>query len=237
MRNQEINEKIIDLWKKNFKTDSDVKVPMFYDLPSDGGILFIGMNPSDSEMALNVLLKESIVYTPEIIKDLLSYKSFCEYKDKAERVGFLTEAEKVWQRNLYPFFKPMKDIADQNNTFFQHLDLFLYRETNQKDFEKLVIKKESEGNIEFNDFGNDQIEIFKELLDQYTPKVIVVANAMASKIFKQIYKNDLIWDEEKGYHLFKNDTPIFFTSMLSGQRAIDIHSRERLEWQIRQTLK
>jgi len=50
------------------------------------------------------------------------------------------------------------------------------------------------------------------------------------------------FDDEIGtYRIIKNDklkhTPVFFTSMLTGQRALDLGSYERLIWHILFVLK
>jgi len=67
------------------------------------------------------------------------------------------------------------------------------------------------------------------------PEVIVVANAKASKIFKQEYKMDDKMNKSTGFY-FKGEIPIFFSGMLSGRRALDIHSRERLIWHIKKSI-
>ncbi len=234
MKNPKINQKIIDLWSKYFKPEDNVKIPAFYSDAEQGGILFIGMNPAASNLDAKEILKDSIIFSDETIDNLFDYSYFLKYKDRDELVDFLIETEKGFFYNSHPFFKPFADIANENNTFFQHIDLFQYRKTSMNDFMELVIEKESD-QIEFTDFGKDSIEIFKELFAQYNSKVIVVPNAKASKIFKQLYKDDLVWNEEKGCHLFKNNTPIFFSSMLAGMAALDVHSRERLCWHIRQS--
>jgi len=233
MKNSKINQKIIDLWAKYFKPTSDVKVPMFYDTPKKGGILFIGMNPAYNQREVDKLVKESSIFSMKEMKELYNYSSFIKNKDKSQRVDFLIDREEYWIEK-YPFFKQMKKIASDNKTFFQHLDLFFFKETKQNELLKKIIEKETKDYITFNDFGKDQLKLFKEIINQHAPKLIVVANAKASQIFKQEFADSLEWNEKRGYHLFKNNTPIFFSGMLSGQRALDVHSRERFEWQIRQ---
>ena len=73
-----------------------------------------------------------------------------------------------------------------------------------------------------------------------SPRVIVVFNALASKIIQEkqnIGKNN--WNDEKGYDeivIKGNKVPIFFSGMLTGQRALDDGSYKRLEWHIRRSL-
>ncbi len=43
----EINKRLLDLWRTQFKDDDDVALPLFYPpLERDADILFIGLNPS-----------------------------------------------------------------------------------------------------------------------------------------------------------------------------------------------
>lgn len=114
-------------------------------------------------------------------------------------------------------------------------DLFLYKETSQSDFMNRV---RSKGKL--NEFGMDQIMLFEEILVQIRPRCVVVTNATASEILREYIQDDLSWDSERGFHWFTRGgkkIPIFFTSMLSGQRALDRWSYERLVWHIGQAVK
>lgn len=87
----------------------------------------------------------------------------------------------------------------------------------------------------------------KEIIEEAKPQIIVVANTTARLFFgkdKNIEKDVNIWlnydfefDNLIGTHRIKTEgnlfnTPVFFTSMLSGQRAMDNGSFERLQWHI-----
>ena len=68
----------------------------------------------------------------------------------------------------------------------------------------------------------------------------MVNNTYARELLKD--RLDSKFDEEIGTHRItgKNNlqgTPIFFTSMLTGQRALDLGSYERLIWQIKYVLE
>jgi len=210
MKNSKINQKIIDLWAKYFKPTSDVKVPMFYGTPKKGGILFIGTNPSYSEKAFEKLTKGSSIITMKVIHEVYDYSSFVKVKDKPDRVKFIIDREEIWSDMFPKHFKPMIKIAEINKTFPQYINLFLYRETKNGTFLRSVIEKKDKDNINFNDFGKDQLKIFKEVLKQYFPKVIILIDSKSSQIFKQEFSDSLEWNEKKGYHLYKNNTPIFF---------------------------
>lgn len=144
---------------------------------------------------------------------------------------------------LIPYFEKFRDIAIYcNKSRWDHIDLFFMRETNQK-----VIEQMSYDNV---DFLQKQLNITFEIIERSVPELIVVSNSFASEFFgkkKEKHSSfDKIW---KGFNLnFKNDfdksigtyrisiggrmTPIIFSGMLSGQRALDIGSYERLKWHI-----
>jgi hypothetical protein len=95
-------------------------------------------------------------------------------------------------------------------------------------------------NGKLNHFALDQLAIFKDALIAVKPKCVVVSNAFGSEIVRKYFKENIQWDEEKGFHWFKSGdikVPIFFTSMLSGQRSLDRWSYERLVWHIKQAVK
>ena len=65
---------------------------------------------------------------------------------------------------------------------------------------------------------------------------IFVVNAGASHILEA----NVDFQKKDRYHYFKEEiesTPVFFSGMLSGGRAMDIYSRERLAWDIENYFK
>lgn len=156
----------------------------------------------------------------------------------------------------FPYFKSFQNIVknlkhDYNkDVTWSHLDLFSFRETNQKYIESELIKSE-----EGLSFLIKQLEFAKKRIEFLNPKIIIVSNALARRFFgKDLYENkngfkENVWmgfefkfDKEIGTDKIISDsvlknTPVFFTSMLSGQRAIDNGSKERLIWHINEILK
>lgn len=116
-----------------------------------------------------------------------------------------------------------------------------YRMTSQSKFKKLIYIDKRE--TELNTFARKQIMLSKQLIKIMQPKLIVVANAFASTLFnEEMYKHKIHFDEDKGYHLLELDpnkpkTPVFFSSMLTGQRALDNYSFDRLHWHIKKALE
>lgn len=139
----------------------------------------------------------------------------------------------------HSYFRPMKEIAQAVEQPWMHLDLLYYRETKQATLYDLV--KQPGG----KQFIWQQIQLFPELLASAQPSAIIVANAGARMLLgadknRQTGDNtwlglDFKWDDELGTHRH-NNIPVFFTSMLSGQRALDRGSRERLIWHTKRAL-
>lgn len=165
-------------------------------------ILFIGFNPS----------------FPENSQKEIHFYNHCNTED------------------MHPYFKKFLKISKD----WSHLDLLYFRETNQKYIWELL--KEDNG-IEF---VNNQLQLSKEMILKADPKIIVVSNTMARHFMgfeKSEDRKKGVWmdfdsslDNNLGTHRLTNTelkgVPVFFTSMLTGQRALDNGSFERLVWHI-----
>ncbi len=141
----------------------------------------------------------------------------------------------------HPYFNKFKEISKKVNHSWTHFDLLYFRETNQKYINELLKKHNGV------DFVFKQLEISKKVILEAKPKILIVSNTMA-RHFMGFDKNqnqtqgvwmgfDFIFDEKLGTHKIINNselenTPVFFTSMLTGQRALDNGSFERLNWHI-----
>ena len=110
---------------------------------------------------------------------------------------------------------------------WDHIDLFQFRETSQKRGLDLLARNDR--------FRSDQLDMFERVLKIASPKLIVVANAKASKILKGRWQVGAV-DAASGCHFHtvsNRPVPVFFSGMLTGRRALDVHSRERLFWHVR----
>ena len=125
----------------------------------------------------------------------------------------------------HPYFNRPREIANKVGLDWQHVDLFLYKATNQETFTSRITEKGEQ-------FARDQIELFGQVITKIAPCCLAVINAGASEKLQGYFKDELAWDDECGFHWFRNKIPIFFSSMLSGQRALDRESYERLKWHI-----
>jgi len=225
MKNPKINHKIIELWSKYFKDNPSVYAPIFYDDFKRNSILFIGMNPSFSLKGFKLILKNTEHSNINPI-------SFFKWKNIFLNQNLIDDCIKIenYSKNNYFYFDRFVEISKKIGIDWQHIDLFLYKETSQKDFKEHIMDGKK-----LNQFAIDQINLFKEILFEIKPQCIIISNAFASEIFREYFDNNLLWDKNKGFHWFvmeNKKVPIFFSYMLSGQRALDRWSYERLVWHI-----
>lgn len=141
------------------------------------------------------------------------------------------------------YFSRIKKITELVNQSlgtsfpFAHHDLYFVRHTSQ---EKVMKMKSA-----MKDFFDIQLNISKDIITASKPKLIVVANAEASKIFQnEVCKNwqpgsPFQWNNDLGVDFVEIETdgksyrvPVLFTGMISGQRALDDGSYYSLIWHI-----
>lgn len=135
----------------------------------------------------------------------------------------------------HPYFNPFKQIARETGMPWSHLDMLFQRETEQKSINDLLKKPHGV------DFVWQQLQVARQLLDAARPAIIIVCNTKAREFMGHSDRKDWLgldfqWDEELGTYRH-HGIPTFFSSMLSGQRALDSGSHRRLIWHIKRTLK
>ena len=211
----EINNEIISLWRIQ---EVSKRVPLIYSNElKHNALLFVGMNPSFSVKSYKSILRG----TPyDQILDLESYFSFENYT--TDKLSTFSEIHKI-SKEKYQYFNKFKVLSKNIDCEWEHIDLLYMRDTKQKDVEKLFVEKKS--------FINDQIKITTKLINYLTPRIIVVENAFASKILKS--ELDLKWNSEIGTYLLNDSIPVFLSGMLTGIRALDLGSFERLKWHLK----
>lgn len=227
MENEEFNQELLKIWRNNEALVN--KYPLFCPELKKNCLLFIGINPSLSDKSFNKMSKEEGI---DLTKDDLEYPNK-ENEDKI--IEKAIELERKWKQKI-DYFGKFKRIGESIGVPWDHLDLFFYRETSQNDFRKVINFKEKNNKIEMNDFGIAQLNLSIKTIKKCEPKVIVVANALASKILQKYMDISDSSFQEEGFHRVDvngNKIPIFFSGMLTGQRALDLGSLERLAWHIK----
>lgn len=142
------------------------------------------------------------------------------------------------------FYTKMRKLTKDINIDWTHFDILFIRETQQRNVRKLI------RNNKYKNFFKNHLKISKKIIESVQPKIIVVSNTLARDLMGNIEINNLgmnyklgmnygfRFDDHIGTRIINKgtsleNTPEFFTSMLSGQRALDIGSYERLKWHIK----
>lgn len=214
----ELYQNIIKIWKKHEGYKVSKLVPLFYPDLKPGLILFVGLNPSFSQKGFKKILKgTSYEYVLNILDEFYSYQDFNESKVIAYQ-----DIER-YSREKHPYFKRFREISKEINIAWEHVDLLLIRNTKQEEIEELINSHK--------EFLDEQINLMIELIYQLNPIAVIVENAFASKLIQE--KLQLNFDNEYGTYLTDKKIPVFYSGMLTGGRALDLGSLERLKWHIK----
>ncbi len=173
----------------------------------NANILFVGINPSSGE----------------------------------EIDGKIYEYQLNYERPNHQYFNRFVEVAnycDCRNDW-AHIDLFFFR-GKQKEFYE-ILKKDTGKN-----FLQEQLKkTIEDFQTKFKPKIIVVCNSLSRDILLD-NSHDLLEDgalikkesfvENICAYSWRN-IPVLFSGMLSGQRALDLGSLERLKWHIKMILE
>ena len=220
---EQYNQEISRLWKLEFdnaiksteNTSVKFKQFCFHVKQDESPIWFFGMNPS-------------------LLDSTNEYISRTTPPDK-HLFEKLEEEQKYMHTKIQYFKKPKKffinEVESPKSVVPIFHDLYPVRHTNQKEFVKFL-----EDN---DDFCNSLDKATKNLIDGIMPDIIVIANAKASKLMQKIFfgRNEYNGETKLTYELDGKKTDMIFSSMLSGQRALDTYSRSRLAREISETWK
>lgn len=223
MRGEDLLAKFQEIW--NEYIDAQINkdkllnrgfVFQFDEGQKDIDILFVGINPSYTDNSK----PETLFYGKKNVETLSYFKPFSNIIEKLE-----------------------KNRPNSKSLTWSHLDLLVFRETQQSFIKNQLLKTE-----EGIQFVFKQLMISKQILEYLNPKVIVVSNTAARHFLgrDKFEKNgdkfgvwmgyDFEFDSDFGTDKIINNSKIesyvFFTSMLSGQRALDKGSKQRLIWHI-----
>ena len=160
-----------------------------------------------------------------------------------------SDEQKVSYFKSFEFVSTMLQKEYSWNGKWTHLDIFVFRETNQNYIQDTLLRSK-----EGVSFLYDQILVARKRIMHTKPRVIVISNALVrmftgkERILKSTGEELGVWmdfhfvfDKHLGTDVITTPaelagTPVFFTSMLSGQRALDNGSKERLIWHISKIL-
>lgn len=179
-------------------------------------LVIVGMNPAYAERDVRKCGERPITDT-EVLLDPNGRAKLCTDTEFAKA----------------PYFGPFGDFTKGTQLPGSvHLDMFAVRHTDQND-----VKCALGLDAEWTQFALRQYEIFLGLLKEIDPPLIVVPNAYVSQKLhgnRELGAGDMSPDDGCHYiGLNGRKVPIFFSGMLTGQRAMDRYSRERLTHQVR----
>ena len=135
----------------------------------------------------------------------------------------------------HPYFtKPKKLNEEIGISSFSHVDMFSVRSRPQYLVQAIVNDPDSQ------EFVEEQLRLFRMIVDGASPRAIVVVNALASHLIRMGRAlGALDYDEELGVAMYKigdKRVPVFYSGMLSGAHAVDNGSFDRLIWHIQYVL-
>ena len=225
-----IEEPINCIWKKYNALTKNIPPLAVESIPHDA-IIFIGINPS---------LGNSDRKRLEVKND--------------KSIEFYELPSKENYKKPHKYFTKFYEIGKRLNIPIGHLDVLYMRETQQSTVKDLF--KTNKG-IQFI-YEQLQVtkNVINEIVTKSNPKAFVVNNTLARDFMgkfkhfdkygnshyhpnideeKEHWMNFLFdWDDELGTYILeikevkKRKIPFFFTSMLTGQRALDNDSFDRL---------
>jgi len=235
-------DRVKKIWKK-YEGEKDIfpaekeyrKHALLPDKVHKNRLLFVGINPSFGKGMTVAENEKNIFFYPT------------DYKSEKE----------------VPYFKKIREVADYCKAEWTHLDLFFIREREQKFIERLTYKKKG---IDFlNEQLDISFEIIEKsdskliivsnaFASEFFGKMKTKHLAAFSKsgiwrgfdfVFndpksdEQLDKKSNFNDQIGTYEIELNGkkVPILFSGMLSGQRALDLGSLERLKWQAKMILE
>lgn len=265
--------KIDDIWKNHIKNPDELNpdelnprdniVDRGYHIEKElpqGGILFLGMNPSYPKGTEDDTKKRTYIRKKD--KDTFVYGDSYHVTEKSDGnywKPIVDAAVRITRENIEMQIMQLKQMLQENtgrkkedierelkrldhrhkrcdrDLEFCHHDLFFVRETNQKKVLSLRANCRS--------FFAEQLKYTINLIEAAAPKIIIVINAGAGNLIREELGTDFFgfipgtsWNEECGVDIVKigeREVPIIFTGMLSSTGRINKGTETTLFWNIR----
>lgn len=125
-----LNDEIKNLWNQADSVETLERQPLFYHKLKKDCVLFVGINPSFSPRGFKSFLKDH--------KDFSNFDASTFYKHPNANFDIKKSLEiENEARNKYAYFNKFKAITKD----YEHIDLFLIRETNQAKLKKSFLQK------------------------------------------------------------------------------------------------
>ena len=212
-----VTENVNRIWKETPNNITSKIPPLTIESIPESDIVFIGLNPSLDKVSREKLLKSGNM-------DLGYYNLNHD------------------SGNNHKYFKKFHTIAEETNLRWAHFDLLYMQETKQENVKKLLKRKDGIDFI-YKQLMTSKI-VLNKLITENNPKIFIVNNTLSREFLgkdrpKSYTENQehwlnyrFEWNDKIGTYTL-NRKVFFFTSMLTGQRALDNGSFERLIWHIK----
>jgi len=214
------------IWHSYFDDDADVLMPLIYPPLRSNTMLVVGLNPSFSEIGYQQVLRGTKY-------EGIEPQSFFHWSNRPSfEIHAAQEIEDLARKHYSRYYSKHEELSQYLGIDWEHIDLFFYRATNQAELRKAVLNRSS-----LNSFGKSQVDLCWRLLSSISPRIIFVANALASRIFHREHRP--VFDDSLGCHKVKihyKGTPVFFSSMFT-RGAMDSFSFQRLKWHSKRVLE
>jgi len=214
--NEWFNEQALAIWKRHSSNNKLVPLLLPH-IENNVDLLLVGMNPSHRVNWITKKIKNNPqIFGNETCESLMTWTGDID----ESKIKMIIALEQIARDEDNQYYKQLNNFAKscgaQN---WAHTDTFLIRNTNQKQMLHDVFNEK-----DLNQFGLEQIDLFKQMIDRVKPKKLVVLNASASNIFNQYIANS----KTNLAMLKMGSTEVYFAGMLSGQRCMDRYSQLRL---------
>ncbi|MBR1520405.1 MAG: radical SAM protein [Bacteroidaceae bacterium] len=170
-----------------------------------------------------------------LYKDTMLFVGLNPAMDRSDKTRSRTFGD--LKADAYPYFRTITSIANSVGIpLYSYLDLLGIRNNSQT-----IIRGNVDKDSKAKGFCEKQVDIAVRAMRMAKPKVIVVCNAFARDLLNGHDGFKTVFDDKIGTDVVvcRNElegTPVFFTSMLSGRHSLDVGSRKRLIWHIKQVL-
>jgi hypothetical protein len=214
--------RILQIWKDEFQGGEKALMPLVPLQPKQHCLLFVGLNPSFNLAAIRRWLPKQKRIKPSTYFLWRNRRDF----DPQVDVDLQKKAKKE-----YAYFSRFPKLSSVVGVNWDHIDICFYRATSAREVQNRILEKRSKNKL--TDFGRRQFTLSMQLIEEAEPRCIIVANALASGIYKS--ENGLEFSTSRGCYLqviHGKELPVFLSSMITGRRALDNYSFERLAWHI-----
>jgi|GEM_PF-7080853 len=224
---ESINKAVIDLWEsQNFENNAEVYMPSQYPEMDNGELLFVGLNPALPRKNKVRFLEQRFPAIYESYPDYFLWRNRQNFKME---IAAEIESCARGEYSYYDEFNEIKEFLEANASY---VDLFFWRQTDQDGFIDQIYT--GTRNTKLKDFEAGQLKLSVELISSLQPKLILVANAEASRILARELNVDLEkdFDDDFGCHkasLNGHKCYVYFSSVFTymGRPA-----RQRLKWHL-----